>query len=83
MSSDERLLAWIERREGVCLASFVAKSTARQRAPATRRFASQDEARQWVTNEAEAVRAPVEWVTDGAVRDRAPHAPAVLAGARG
>lgn len=71
MSSDERLqlLAWIEPQGQNCLASFVAEAAARQRPPAVRRFASPDEARQWVMNEADAVRAPVKWLAEGAARD--------------
>ena len=73
MPSNERLLAWIEPHGGDCLVSFVAESAAERRAPATRRCASRDEARQWVMQEADAVRAAVEWVAEGAIRDRAPH----------
>lgn len=72
MPSDERLLAWIEPREDACVASFVAKAAARRRAPATRRCASRDEARQWVTKEAEAVHASVEWVSEDTVCDPVP-----------
>ena len=71
MSSDERLLAWIEPRGGDCLASFVAESAAKQRAPATRQCTSQDEARQWVMKEADALRAPIAWITEGILRERA------------
>jgi hypothetical protein len=63
MALDERLLGWIEPLEGGYLAAFVAKSEVTRRAPATQRFRSTDEARQWVLREAEAVRAPVEWLS--------------------
>ena len=71
MSSEERLrlLAWIELRETDYLASFVAEAAAKQRTPAVRQFASQDEARQWVMKEADAIRAPVKWVPEGTERD--------------
>lgn len=66
MSSDEplSLLAWIEPRGKDCLASFVAEAAAKQRTPAVRQFASQDEARRWVMSEADAVRAPVKWLPE-------------------
>lgn len=67
MRSGERLLAWLEPAEGQCLASFVAEAAAQWRAPASRNFASSDEARQWVMNEADAIHAPVEWIVQGAV----------------
>jgi len=73
MPSDERLLAWIEPHGGDCLVSFVAEPEAKRRAPAMRQCASQDEARQWVMREADAVRAPVEWIAKDSVRDRVQH----------
>ena len=73
MSSDEQLLAWVERRGGDYLASFVAEATAQQRAPAVRPFNSQVEARQWVMQEAHAVRASVKWINGGTVHDRTQH----------
>jgi hypothetical protein len=73
MALDERLLGWIEPNEGGFLAAFVAKSEARRRAPATQQFRSQDEARQWVVREAEAVGAPVEWLTASPSPDRPPN----------
>jgi hypothetical protein len=72
MLSDERLLGWIESREGGYLAAFVASSEARRRAPATQQFRSPDEARQWVMKEAAAVGAPVEWLTATAPGKRSP-----------
>lgn len=72
MPSDEQLLAWIEPRDGACVASFVAKAAAQRRAPATRQCASQDEARQWVTKEAEALHASIEWMGEGGIGERAP-----------
>jgi len=62
MSSDERLLGWIEPHADGFLAAFVAKPEAERRAPATRQFRSPDEAREWVMTEAHAVGAPVEWL---------------------
>ena len=62
MPSDGRLLGWIEPREDGYLGAFVAKPEAKRRAPATRRFRSPDEARQWVMQEAHAVGASVEWL---------------------
>ena len=56
-----KLLAWIEPRNGECTAAFVSVLTASRRAPATRRCASVDEARQWVEREAAAFGVPVEW----------------------
>jgi hypothetical protein len=73
MPSSDRMIAWIEQRGGDCVAAFVAESTAERRAPAVRQFASRDEARRWVIQEADAVQASVEWVTDGAVRVRPLH----------
>ncbi|HUN40609.1 MAG TPA: hypothetical protein VMU81_09985 [Acetobacteraceae bacterium] len=73
MPSDERLLAWIEPRGGDCLASFVAEHAAQRREPATRRFASPDQARQWVMQEAHALDAPVEWIAEGVLRDSTRH----------
>jgi hypothetical protein len=63
MGLDESLLGWIEPHEGGYLGAFVAKSEAKRRAAATQQFRSLDEARQWVVREAEAVGAPVEWLT--------------------
>ncbi len=73
MPSDEQLLAWVELRGGDYIASFVAESTAKQRAPAMRLFNSQDEARQWVMREADAVRASIKWINDGTVYGCAQH----------
>jgi hypothetical protein len=58
-----KLLAWIEPRNGGrdYTAAFVSVLTATRRAPATRRCASADEARQWVEREAAAFGVPVEW----------------------
>ena len=72
MPWDERLLAWIEPRGGGYLAAFVAKAELERRAPAIQQFRSQDEARQWVLKEAEAVRARVEWSTAGTLLDWLP-----------
>jgi len=59
----DTLLAWIEPADGDgVLAAFVA-SPARTRQPATRRFASPDEGRQWVEREAAMLHIPVEWVS--------------------
>lgn len=71
MSSDEQLqlLAWIEPRGTECLASFVAEAAAKQRPPAVRSFSSSDEARQWVLQEAGAVRAEVKWVADASLHE--------------
>jgi hypothetical protein len=44
-----------------------------RRAPAMSEFSSQDEARQWVINEAAAVRVAVEWITEGTARERVGH----------
>ena len=70
MSSDEQLrpLVWIEAYGNDCQASFVAEAAVKQRTPAVRRFASPDEARRWVMQEADAVRAPVEWIPQESVR---------------
>jgi len=73
MPSDERLLGWIESREGGYLAAFVAKPEAKRRAPATRQFRSPDEARRWVMKEAHAVGAPVEWLAEAIPFDRPSH----------
>jgi hypothetical protein len=51
----------------------IAESSAKQRAPAMRQFASLDEVRQWVMNEADAVRPAVEWITEGTARERVRH----------
>jgi hypothetical protein len=60
---EDRLLAWIERRDGDEVeAAFVAAATKARRAPATQSCSSVGEARQWVENEAAALGAPVEWV---------------------
>ena len=58
-----KLLAWIEPRNGdrEYTAAFVSFLTVSQRAPATRRCGSVDEARQWVEREAAAFGVPVEW----------------------
>ena len=62
---DRKLMAWIDQPGEQVMAAFVA-SAAPQRAPATRHFASLEEARGWVEAEARAFGVPVEWV------DRAP-----------
>ncbi len=73
MPSDDQLLAWIELRGGDYLASFVAESAAKLRAPAMRLFNSLDEARQWVMKEADAVHAPVRWIAEGTVDECTEH----------
>ena len=67
-----KLLAWIEPRHGDCdyTAAFVSVLTALRRAPATRRCASTDEARQWVEREAAAFGVPVEWTEQSPQRVR-------------
>jgi hypothetical protein len=73
MPSDERLLAWLTPSGSDFLAFFVAESAAQRRAPATRQFASPDEARQWVMNEAHAIGAPVAWISQDTVAAVAHH----------
>jgi hypothetical protein len=58
---DNKLLAWIESRNGECTAAFVSVPTASRRAPATYSCASPDEARAWIEGEAVALGVPVEW----------------------
>jgi hypothetical protein len=66
-----KLLAWIEPRTGgEYMAAFVSFLTASRRAPATRRCASADEARQWVEHEAAAFGVPVEWTDQSPQRVR-------------
>jgi hypothetical protein len=63
MPNEDRLLAWIERRDGDEVdAAFVASATKSRRAPATQNCSSMGEARRWVEGEAAAVGASVEWV---------------------
>jgi hypothetical protein len=60
---EDRLLAWIERRDGDEVeAAIVAAATAARRAPATQRCSSPSEAKQWVEDEAAALGAPIEWL---------------------
>jgi hypothetical protein len=67
MPNSAKLLAWIEPcADDEFRAAFVA-SAAPERAPATRRCGSPDEARQWIADEAAALGAPVEWIERGAV----------------
>lgn len=62
MSSDAKLLAWIEPQEGGdYIASFVAAAAARP--PATQPCASPDQGRQWVEGQARSFGVPVEWIT--------------------
>jgi len=62
MTSSDKLLAWIETRgPHEFEAGFVSSATTSQRAPATHRFGSPQEAEEWVKREAEALRVPVEW----------------------
>ena len=60
---DNKLLAWIEPRNGdqEFTAAFVSVPTASRRAPATYSCASPDEAREWVEVQAAALGVPVEW----------------------
>ena len=69
MPDENRLLAWIERRDrDEVEVAFVAAATKSRRAPATQSCSSVGEARRWVENEAAALGAPVEWV-DRPARD--------------
>jgi hypothetical protein len=68
MFSRDSLIAWIEPRPSSdFVAAFVASATATQRRPAIRRFASRDEARDWVETQAAEFEVPVEWVDRGPV----------------
>jgi hypothetical protein len=66
----ESLLAWIEPCDGgEFLGAFVGEGATPGaipnfpgRAPATRRYPSPDEARQWIENEAAAFDLPIKWV---------------------
>jgi hypothetical protein len=58
----DKLLAWIEPREGEeFMAAFVG-SGASTRLPAIRRCSSPDEGQQWVEREATILGVPVQWV---------------------
>jgi hypothetical protein len=61
MTSSDKLLAWIRPHGHGFEAAFVSSAMASRRAPATHRFGSPDEARDWVNREAEALCVPVEW----------------------
>jgi hypothetical protein len=61
MTHAGKLCAWIEKRCNGFLAAFVGEDAC-ARLPATRLFASPDEARQWVEVEAAAFGLPVKWV---------------------
>ena len=62
MTFSDKLLAWIESRgPHEFTAAFVSSAMASRRAPATHRFESPDEAREWVNREAEALGVLVEW----------------------
>ena len=62
MTSNDKFLAWIKSHgPGEFTAVFVSSAVASRRAPATHRFGSPDEARDWVNREAEAIGVPVEW----------------------
>lgn len=68
MPSNDMLLAWIEPHNSDGFdASFVAADAARGRPPATRRFASRDEAERWLACEADEIGAVITW-TDGAAK---------------
>jgi hypothetical protein len=71
----DRFVAWIESQdEASCTVAFVA-ATASRRAPATRKCASLDEARQWVELEAEALGGvSIEWIAVDAKRAEGPAA---------
>jgi hypothetical protein len=63
MPEGDRLLAWLEPREGDEVeAAFVAAAAKAERAPATQSCSSPREAKQWVEDEAAALGAPVEWL---------------------
>ena len=63
---DNKLLAWIEPRNGDqgFTAAFVSVPTASHRAPATYNCASSDKAQEWVEVQAAALGIPVEWTDD-------------------
>lgn len=59
----DQLLAWIEPLgPHEFTAAFVSKAMASRRAPATQRFGSPDEAREWIKREAEALGVSVQWI---------------------
>jgi hypothetical protein len=71
MPSGNKLLAWIESRSGQeFTAAFVSAPTASRRRPATRSYASPDQARQWVEQEAAALGIPVEWTDSSPEHDK-------------
>lgn len=56
---EDKLLSWIDIYPDHCVAGFVAHGT--KRAPATRKFDDEEQARQWILEEAAAIDARVEW----------------------
>ena len=69
MSPDAMLLAWIQplSPDGFD-ACFVAAEAARGRPPATRRFASRDEATRWLVGQADEIGAMITWTDEAAGR---------------
>jgi hypothetical protein len=62
---DDRLLAWILPQRGdTFLAAFVAEEAADARLPATQVCSTESDARLWVDEQASALNAAVEWITD-------------------
>jgi hypothetical protein len=55
-----KLRAWIEHKDGMVVAAFVAVGAA-CREPATRFFRGESEAIRWIRAEAEVIDAPIEW----------------------
>jgi hypothetical protein len=61
--NSDRLLAWIEKRDGDEFeAAFVAAATRSRRAPATQCCPSLGDAKRWVEDQADALGVSVDWV---------------------
>jgi len=65
MTLDGRLLAWIEdKNDRKFTAYFVSSDLKESRPPATSSCVSRLEAQLWIESQAEALRLPLDWVSD-------------------
>jgi len=75
MIAGGKLLAWIESRGDKVVAAFIGvmpPTWENPRDPATRTFASLEDARRWVESEGRALAVPIEWVKHSASPARTP-----------